>query len=64
MKPIKFSKKLRFTKETVADLTSKEKSAVHGGWEEEPKPSYLLHECTITACQTECPSGGVPCNYC
>jgi hypothetical protein len=31
MKPIKIKKKLRFHKETIADLHSKEMEAAHGG---------------------------------
>ena len=55
MKTIKFSKKLRFTKETVADLNSKEMNEAHAGM-----PAPLTLRCT----PTQCPSGGVPCNGC
>jgi hypothetical protein len=61
MKPIKFKKKLRFHKETIADLHSKEMEAVHGGIED-PLPAF-----TYTKCRTQCPSLGsaiVCCAYC
>jgi hypothetical protein len=58
MKPIKFSKKLRFTKETVADLNSKEMNEAHAG------VIIVEVETYGTVYQTQCPSGGVPCNYC
>ena len=58
MKPIKFSKKLRFVKETVADLNSKEMNEAHAGG------IITVPETTGTVCLTQCPSGGVPCNGC
>ena len=61
MKTIKLSKKLRFTKETVADLNSNEMREAHAGVIIE---DWITRNCTVTVCQTQCPSGGVPCNMC
>ena len=58
MKPTKFSKKLRFTKETVADLNSKEMNEAHAGVIITDRETYG------TVCLTQCPSGGPPCNGC
>jgi len=53
MKPTKF-KKLKFQKETIADLHSKELNVVHGGmnYVVELTPRCL----TYTKCMTQCPS--------
>lgn len=61
MKVAKFSKKLRFTKETIADLNTKEMNAAQAGMDDIPAQTK---KCTVTACQTECPSNPVPCNMC
>lgn len=62
MKSDRFSKKLRFTKETVADLNSKEMNAAHGG----TNPTIGCHSrgCTETECLTQCPSILIACAGC
>jgi hypothetical protein len=64
MKPIK-SKKLRFNKETIADLHSKELSAVYGGVDYQDEESYTADD-TYTGLITQCPSNdpGGPMAYC
>jgi len=63
MKTIKFAKKLRLHKETVADLSKDQLRVVHGGVDAPPVPVF-----TYTRCQTQCPSTGdsvIPCcKYC
>jgi hypothetical protein len=55
MKPIKFKKKLRLHKETIADLHSKEMRAAHGGLEAIDTKRCPI-PITYTACMTQCPS--------
>ena len=63
MKAITFKKKLRFHKETIADLSSDQLRVVHGGMDAPLSPVF-----TYTKCRTECPSTGdsvfVCCEYC
>ncbi|NIM15203.1 MAG: hypothetical protein GTO45_24830 [Candidatus Aminicenantes bacterium] len=66
MKQMKFRKKLRFNKETIADLNIKEMSEAHGGG---PSLALCSNPCipTYTACQTQCPSKGSElycCQFC
>jgi hypothetical protein len=58
MKQTKFSRKLRITKETVADLNSKEMNDAHAG-----NVGDTIPEITHT-CRTWCPITGVPCKIC
>ena len=73
MKPIKFSKKLRLNKETIADLNSTEMNAANGGAAEKCTVAEWCPETdscpnTVTVCQTDCPSGTMIgrqcCNLC
>jgi hypothetical protein len=63
MKTITFKKKLRFHKETIADLSSDKLRVVHGGIEAPPDPVF-----TYTECRTQCPSKGdsvfICCQFC
>jgi hypothetical protein len=67
MKPIRFSKKLRFNKETIADLSIKEMNTANGGAAENCTASISC-PITYTVCQTQCPSGSmvghICCNLC
>jgi hypothetical protein len=59
MKNIKVGKKLCFTKETIVNLNSKELSAAYGGGMEDV--GIATRRCTVTICQTVCPSREIPC---
>lgn len=67
MKPIRFSKKLRFNKETIADLSIKEMNKANGGVGEDCAATASCQP-THTVCQTDCPSGTMVghqcCNLC
>jgi natural product precursor len=56
MKPIRFSKKLKFNKETIADLSIKEMNTANGGAAENCTATISCPN-TQTVCQTDCPSG-------
>jgi len=60
MKPTKSNKKLRLSRETVADLNRKELKIVYAGKDEEEAPASLGD----TGCITQCSSGDPPCNLC
>lgn len=74
MKQRNFGKRLKLNKATVADLLKDGMEKVKGGtefnWNHvrtytcQDTVCQLSCQCTVTKCQSECPSGGVPCNYC
>jgi hypothetical protein len=77
MKQIKFKKKLRFHKETIADLNSHQLRAAHGGQDTPPDPDIrpkpistlgILCPLSQTGCLTQCPSNDsiadICCAYC